>query len=128
MTKLSFPTSSRCKGLIVLLLILGAPLWISLLAAAVSVVISLYVALWSVVISLWAVFGSLLACTLAGILAGIFLAVNGKHFSGLALAGSGIACAGIAIFLFYICRPATMATAALPGKLISLVRKTKEAA
>lgn len=119
-------TPRKHKTWVVLLLILGAPLWISLLAAAVSVVVSLYVALWSVVISLWAIFGSLIACALAGVLAGILFAVIGKYLTGIAIAGAGIACAGLSIFLFYGCKAAAAATVALPGKLFFLVRRLFE--
>ena len=52
-----------------ILLILGAPVWFSLLVSAFAAAISLYAALWSVIISLWACFGALVGCALGGILA-----------------------------------------------------------
>ena len=59
------------KGLHILLLILGFPLWFPLLIAGFAVVLSLYALLWSVVISLWAVFVSLLAFGILWVLEGI---------------------------------------------------------
>ena len=43
------------SGGVVALLVLGAPIWLSLIVAAVAVVLALYVAVGAVVISLWAV-------------------------------------------------------------------------
>ena len=37
-----------------ILIILGFPLWFSLLAAAAAVILSLYVVIWALIISLWA--------------------------------------------------------------------------
>ena len=45
----------------ILFIILGSPLWISLLIAAFAVIISIYAVLWSLIVSLWAVFVSLAA-------------------------------------------------------------------
>lgn len=47
--------TSGKKILFLTLLILGSPLWLSLLLAAFSVVLSLYIVLWSLVFSFWAV-------------------------------------------------------------------------
>ncbi len=38
----------------IVLLVLGAPVWVSLLIAAVAVLFAVYMAIWSVVIALWA--------------------------------------------------------------------------
>jgi len=37
----------------IVLLVLGAPIWLSLFVAALAVVLSLYVSLWAIVIALW---------------------------------------------------------------------------
>lgn len=59
----------------VLLLVLGSPIWLSLLAAAFAVLISLYAAIWSVAVSFWAAFVSLVASGFAGIVAGFAVAI-----------------------------------------------------
>ena len=66
-------TNRRLTTLEIVLLVLGSPIWLSLLIAAFAVIISLYAALWSVIISLWSVFVSVLACGVGGIAAGTFL-------------------------------------------------------
>lgn len=90
-----------------ILLILGFPVWGSLLISAIAVVLSLYVSLWSVVISLWAVFVSLIACAAAGIVAGIGFVCIGNTPSGIVMIGGALVCAGLSVFLFYGCHWAT---------------------
>ena len=51
----------RLGALEIVLLVLGAPIWFSLLVAGFSVAISLYAVIWSLVISLWAVGVALVA-------------------------------------------------------------------
>ena len=91
----------------IVLLVLGSPIWLSLLIAAFAVVLSLYIVLWSLIVSLWAVFASFGACSIGGVLACVIFAVCGNAASGLAMLAAGIVCAGLAIFLFYGCKAAT---------------------
>ncbi len=99
------------------LLVLGSPLWLSLLIAAFAVILSLYISLWSVIISLWAVFGSFIGCALGGIGAGIGFAIGDNSLTGVALIGAGIVCAGLSIFLFYGCKAATKGAVLLTKKI-----------
>ena len=101
----------------IVLLVLGAPIWLSLLIAAVAVVFSLYVALWSVIIAFWAVFVSLAACALAGVLAGGGFALGGYGAQGAALVGAGFVCAGLAVLFFFGIEAATKGTVLLTQKL-----------
>lgn len=94
----------------IVLLVLGSPIWLSLLAAALVIILSLYAVLWSVVISLWAAFGSVAGCAIGGIVAGIVFAMGGNGLTGIAMIGAGIFCAGLSIFLFYACKAATKGT------------------
>lgn len=91
----------------ILLIILGAPLWLPLLIAAVAVVVFVYVSLWSVVISLWATFASLVACGAAGMFVGAGFVVAGNVLSGGATIAAGAVCAGVAVFLFFGCKATT---------------------
>ncbi len=91
----------------IVLLVVGSPIWLSLLLAAFAVMLSLYASLWSVIISLWAVFGSLIGCAFGGVVAGIVIACSGNALSGIAMLAVGIVCAGLSIFMFYGCKAAT---------------------
>lgn len=100
----------------ILLLVLGSPLWLSLLITAFAVVFALWISLWAVVVSLWAVFASVAACSVAGITAGIGFIVGGYTHTGIAMIGAGIVCAGLSILLFYGCHWATKGAAWLTKK------------
>ena len=99
------------------LLILGSPIWLSLLIAAFAVIISFYVVIWSVIVSLWAVFSSLIGCAFSGIVAGIGFTCRGHVLSGIAMVGAGIICAGISIFMFYGCKAVTKGILILTKKI-----------
>lgn len=101
----------------IVLLVLGSPIWLSLLIAALAIILSLYVVLWSVAISLWAAFGSVAGCAIGGIVAGIVFAMSGNGLTGIAMLGAGIFCAGLSIFLFYASKAATKGTIILSKKI-----------
>ncbi len=120
------PKSKKLEAWEILLLVLGFPLWLSLLLAALAVIISVYVSVWSVVISLWAVFASVAACAFGGSALGVGLVASGNQLSGLALLGAGILCAGLSILLFYLCKLASKGTILLTKKAANSLCK-KEA-
>lgn len=102
----------------IVLLALGSPIWLSLLIAAFGVILSLYVSIWSVIISLWSVFASFAAWGLTGVVAGIGIsfAADGGLITGVAIIGTGIICAGLSIFMFYLCKIATKGVLMLTKK------------
>lgn len=107
----------------IVLLAIGSPIWLSLAIAAVAVVLSLYVVLWSLALSLWAIFASLLACALGGVVAGAMFAISGSGAAGIAVIGGGVLCAGLAIFLFFGCRSATNGTVLFAKKIVLGIKK-----
>ncbi len=111
-------TKRRLRVWEIVLLVLGSPVWLSLLLAAFAVVLALYLSLWAVVVSLWSVFASLVGCAFAGVAGGIILICFGNALSGIAMIGAGLACAGLSIFLFFGCKAATVGTAVLAKKLV----------
>lgn len=121
------PFTKRVKGKIVskkrlktweiVLIVLGAPLWLSLLIAACAVILSLYVVLLSVIIALWAVFVSLFGCFFGCVVAGIWTSFSGNGLTGIAITSAGIICAGLSIFLFYGCKAATKGALLLTKKV-----------
>lgn len=90
----------------VLLLVLGSPVWFSLLVAAFCVVLSLWVCMWAVVISLWAVPIALIACLPAALVAALFIPSVAGPVT-LAVVGAGLVCAGLAIIMFFVCKAFT---------------------
>lgn len=107
----------RLKVWEIVLLVLGSPIWLSLILAAVAIILSLYVSLWSVLISLWAVFSSLIGCVLGGIAAGIVTIIFSNVYTGIISLAAGITCAGLSIFMFYGCKTATKVILMLTKKI-----------
>ena len=101
----------------ILLLILGSPIWLSLLLAAAAVALSLYAVLWSLVVSLWAVEISLWGAALGTVVGGMGMAIFGYVTAGLAMLGAGLICAGLSVFLFFGCIAATKGTLLLTRKI-----------
>lgn len=86
---------------VIILLIIGSPIWISLLTAAFAVVLSLYAAIWSVVASLFAVFAALALSGVALIIASPFL-IPVKPVEAMFSFGTALVCAGLSLFLFFL--------------------------
>lgn len=106
-------TKEGMRWWIILLLILGAPLWIPLLVTAAAVVLSLYVTLWAVVAALWSIPVSLTACALTGCMGTIPLLFSGKWIAALMWLGIGLASGGLAIFSILGCAAVTKGAALL---------------
>jgi len=87
----------------ILLIILGSPLWISLLVAVFTAVISVYVSIWSVIVAIWAVDFSFAVVAVSGIFSLFVFSAVGKVVSGIAMLGVGIAFVGITILGFFVC-------------------------
>lgn len=113
----------RFKAWEIVLLVLGSPIWLSLLVAAFAVILSLYAVLWSVIISLWSVFASFTVCAPSGIVAGVGFVIAGKTLSGIAVISSGIVCAGLSILSFYGCKALTRANLLLTKNIALYIKK-----
>lgn len=112
----------RLRAWEIILLVLGFPVWGSLLIAAFAVVLSLYAVCWSVMISLWACEVSLGGCALGGVASGIVLAIYGNTPTGIALIGAGIVCAGLFVFGFFTCKTATKGLLLLTKKITLTIK------
>ncbi len=105
------------------LLAIGAPLWISLAAAAFAVFFSLYVVLWSLIASLWSVMAAVGGAALGGGLTAVPWIVSGNVLPGCAMIGGAMAGAGCTIFLFFGCKEATKGTLWLSKKILFAIKK-----
>ena len=117
----------RFKNWEILLLALGAPIWVSLAIAAFAVLFSLFIAVFSVIFSvavaLIATFVAVLVSGVGGVLVGIFYLFSGNAFSGAALIGASIFCAGLSILFFYVGKALVKAMPALIKKTIVGVKR-----
>ncbi len=101
----------------IVLLVLGSPIWLSLLIAAFSIILAVYIVIWSVAVTLWSIGASFAACSLGGIISAVVFAFQGNGLTGLAVLSAGIFCAGLSIFLFFGCKAATKGILLLTKKM-----------
>ena len=104
------------------LMILGAPILISILVSFLGGIFAAYVSLWAVVISLWAGFVSLCVGALYGILVGGALMIFGDTFVNFVIFSLGILAAGLAIFLYFGCKYTTKGMVYITKKLIYIIK------
>jgi len=98
----------------IVLIVLGSPLWISLLAAAFAVALALavtalaiYFVLWTLVAVLWIVMASLGISAVAGIGWGIAALLTGRPVMSLLGIGGGLVSGGLGILAFFLSLLAT---------------------
>lgn len=106
------------RGWEILLLVLGAPLWISLLAGGFAVVLGIFACALSILISLWATGVALAASGVGGALAGVVLFLFSNKIAGVGLFGAALVCAGSSIFVFYASKAVTKWTFGLTKRCI----------
>lgn len=85
---------------VIILLVLGAPLWIPLLITALCVVFAIYLTLWSVLLSLFATGIGLTVGGIGGILgSAVVLIATGNPAQFWLILGGSLACAGVGVLL-----------------------------
>ena len=109
--------SRRLRAWEIVLLAVGSPIWISLLAVVFSVAITLYAVLWSLVAVVWSVGAALCAAFLGSIAAMVLLCVSGSVGAGLFVLGLGFVCAGLAVGLWFGAMGSTKGAALLSKKI-----------
>ena len=106
----------------IVLIVLGSPIWFSLIVAAFVVILALYVSLWAVIISLWTVFISFAACSIACVLACVVHIMGGHSASSAAMLAAGFICAGLSICMLYGCRMSTKIVLIFTKKLVIWIK------
>ena len=101
----------------IVLLILGAPLWIPLLIAFFAVVLSLYIIIWVLVFSLWVVFAAVAVASAASLGVSVWLIFRGGLIPASGAFGACLVLAGLAILLFFACTALTKGAAFLTKKI-----------
>ncbi len=107
----------------IILLILGSPIWLSLLIAAIAVVFSVYVSLWSVVVSLWASFAAFVGSAFGGFAAAVILFAGGQNiYAGIVMIAAALVLVGISILFFFVCRASTKGMVWLTKKITLFIK------
>ena len=112
----------KLPGFLIVLLILGFPLWFPLLATGVALMVVALTLAWVMVLVLWAVCLGLFSGGMAAI---ITLFLGGFH-TGLPFLGQmglGMAAMGFSIFLFYGAKGAIPLATGATLRLVSRIKK-----
>ena len=130
LVKQKIKRENKLKAWEIVFLVVGSPIWASLLIAFLAVVLSLYVSLWAVIISLWAVFVSLVSSGFSGVVGGAVFSFTGNGVSGLFIIGAALVALGLGVLCFFGCKAATKGTVILTKKMVlwfknALLRKEK---
>lgn len=107
---------------VIVLLVLGSPVWVPLLIALLSVLLSIYIVLWSLIITLYSIVLSFAAASVFAIASGIILIIAGRAPHGLVSMGSGLLLAGLAIFMFLISNKAAVGIIKLGGLIARSIK------
>lgn len=106
LVKSRLKAQKKPSAIVIVLLVLGFPLWSSLLAALLSIVLALYVSLWAVVCSLWLAFGCVAASGIVLVAFGIARLLI-EPMRALFFVGAGLALIGVMILAFFAMRTVT---------------------
>lgn len=95
-------TRRRMRAWEIVLLILGFPLWFSLLVAFFCILLALSIVLWVVVMCIFVVSIACGACGFALSVMAIVSMITGNFLPGLFFFGCGLICAGLTILFFLL--------------------------
>ena len=87
----------------IILLVLGSPVWLPLLAAAFIIVLVVYIVIWAVVVVFYSCDLTFAACAVAGVIGAVVLGFTGKLALAAMFLGAGLFLAGLAVFSFLGC-------------------------
>lgn len=118
------PAKDNTKLWLILLLILGSPVWIPLAASVAATVLSVYVSLWTVAIALYATFLAL-AVSSVGCIVGSFFMFGGIT-GGIVAWGAALVCAGLAILLLLMANLAAKGMVRLTKLVWNSIFRRKE--
>lgn len=102
----------------ILLLVLGSPVWLTLLFAAGVALLMVYIAIWMVVIALVITVFALAAAAIAVVIVCIWLALHGEPMPALLLLGTGLICTGITLLFSLTLKAAVSGTVKVSKKFI----------
>lgn len=112
-------TKGKSRALYWTLLVLGSPLWLALLLAAVAVVLSGVLVIWSLIFGLWALAAGLLAGGPLGIAVFVWALIAGNAPYAVAELGAGLLCFGLGLFCLHGALAASKALAQVSRQWIA---------
>lgn len=113
----------KLSGLEIALIIVGSPIWLSLLLSLIAVLFSLYIIGWSIVISIWAILISLIAVLVAGIVLTIISLFSNIYIVALSYLGATLVILGLTILMHYVCKTITRLYIKLTKLIVLSIKK-----
>lgn len=114
----------RLKAWEIMMLVLGSPVWIPLIIAALAVILAIYSVIWAAVVCVYAADFSLAAGAIAGFAGIVDYLMAGNPAGALFSFGAGAACAGLAMLLFFACVRITKAVLKLTGRMLLNIKSS----
>ena len=102
---------SRVPVWMIVLIVLGSPVWLSLLFAGLAVVLAAYIVAWSLIAALYAVLLGMAVCGPFGALCFVMEIARGNFARAALLLGAGCALLGLALLALPWLNRATVAVA-----------------
>ena len=113
----------KLSGLEIVLIIVGSPIWLSILLSLIAVLFSLYIIGWSIVISIWAILISLIAVLVAGIVLTIISLFSNIYIVALSYLGATLVILGLTILMHYVCKIITRLYIKLTKLIVLSIKK-----
>ncbi len=120
--KKKLKSKRKLNTLEIVLLIVGFPLWFSLLAGGISVILALYAAIWTVVICLWAIVVSCGVTAFASVILFIVYVCSGEPSLGFGLFAAALVLLGVAMLFIIASKYLTDITIKLPKMLFRWIK------
>lgn len=121
--------STGWKVILIILIVLGSPVWLSIFLAVFAVALAIYVCFWAVVVSLFAVAFALAVSALAMIVFLIFKLIAGNVATAVLALAAAFILAGLAVLIglaAYWTARGVVLTAAAMVKAVKAIFKRKE--
>ena len=106
----------RLRGWHIVMLIVGSPLWILLVAAMLCIMLAFYIGIWALVVCFYAVFAALAASGFACLVASFWALISGGAPYFFVVFGAGAFLSGLAIMWLIVCNLFAKAMAKVTGK------------
>ncbi len=110
----------------IVFLIIGSPLWLTILIVAAVIVLSVYIVIWSLVLVMYAVTLALAAGLLAGLASVVFPFFGdfgSEIIPDIAQLGIGAFCGGLAILMFFASNYSARMAAVLGKKILLGIKR-----
>ena len=120
--KKKFSKDRKLSTFEIVLIVLGSPIWLSLLIALVSVLFSAYVVLWSLIVAMWAVGVSLVLSSVGVLIASALFIIKGYVLTGVAVIGASLFTLGFSFIFMYLCKLVTKGLIFVTKKLTLFIK------